>query len=78
MVSAFVSARYVEMRSGIFSQTLPYEGAAALLLLLAGYLVVFLPVKGEILYPVLIFLGVAAITTCIEFGFTLQDRARVL
>ena len=52
-VAGFVAARYAEMRRGLLSQALPYEGAAALLLLLAGYMVVFLPVKGEILYPIL-------------------------
>ena len=63
---AFAAAMYMETRHRRpFSRTLAYEGAAALLMLLAGYLVVFLPVKGDILYPFLfnflLFLGIAGL-----------------
>ena len=63
---AFAAAMYTETRHRRhFSRTLAYEGAAALLLLLAGYLVVFLPVKGETLYPFLfnflLFLGIVGL-----------------
>ena len=54
VVVAFAAAMYVETRHRrLISRTLAYEGAAALLLLLAGYLVIFLPVQGETLYPFL-------------------------
>ena len=63
---AFAAAMYMETRHRrLFSGTLAYEGAAALLLLFAGYLVVFLPIKGETLYPFLfnflLFLGIVGL-----------------
>ena len=63
---AFAAAMYMETRHRrLFSRPLAYEGAAALMLLFAGYLGVFLPVKGETLYPFLfnflLFLGIVGL-----------------
>jgi uncharacterized membrane protein len=49
----------------LLRQTLPYEGAAALVLLLAGYAGVYLPFGGNVAYPLLfnllLFLGIVGL-----------------
>jgi uncharacterized membrane protein len=54
VIAAFVFALAARLGQGLSLRTLPYEGVAALLLLIAAYLVVFLPALGSNLaYPLL-------------------------
>ena len=67
---AFVAAAYLQKGQRLLCQTHPYEGLASVLMLLAAYLVVFLPIEGRILYPVLFnFLMLFGIAGLVLLGY---------
>ena len=64
-VALLASSAVVQARRRLPMMTLPYEGAAALLLLVAAYLVVYLEIGHDVFYPILfnalLFLGIVGL-----------------
>ena len=76
--AAFVAAVFLQKGQRLLCQTRPYEGLASVLMLLAGYLVVFLPIEGRTLYPILFnFLLLFGIVGLIFAGYFRGEEALI-
>ncbi|MFQ6030106.1 MAG: DUF2157 domain-containing protein, partial [Dehalococcoidia bacterium] len=75
-VLAFFGASVIQERIGLQRATSYYESAAALVLLVVAYLVILLPIQGDILYPLLLnFLLFLGILGLIFLGYRRSDEA---